>query len=157
MRLKIITCLALYQYPCVGHAREYPLPLEVHGAAVITSSKKYPYPSRWGYFSLTTPPPLWKFQFNFMLSFTNLKLPPFFNFCQLSFGWVLIFVQLKLLCKTHSALVSERTNNRCVKLSFPHLFSQIEIQKKKLSLADFKFKIEQIAIQLKIPVQVRLD
>lgn len=151
MRLKIITYLALYQYPCVCHAREYSLPLEVHGAAVITSSKKYPYPSRWGYFSLTTPPPLWKFQFiNFMLSFTNLKLPPFFNFCQLSFGWVLIFVHILHCCQ-------RGLNNRCVKLSFPHLFSQIEIQKKKLSLADFKFKIEQIAIQLKIPVQVRLD
>lgn len=32
--------------------------------------------------------------------------------------------------------------------------NQIEIHKKKLRVADFKFKIEQIAIQLKIPVQV---
>ena len=46
-------------------------------------------------------------------------------------------------------------DNRCVELSFPHFFSQIEIHKKKLSVADFKFKIEQIVSQLKIPVQVR--
>jgi len=38
-----------------------------------------------------------------------------------------------------------------------HFFSQIEIHKKKLSVADFKSKIEQIVLQLKIPVQVSFD
>ena len=44
-------------------------------------------------------------------------------------------------------------NRRCFKLFFP-LFLQVEIYKKKLSVADFKSKIGQIVIQLKIPVQV---
>lgn len=44
-------------------------------------------------------------------------------------------------------------NSRCFKLLFP-LFLQVEIYKKKLSVADFKSKIGQIVIQLKIPVQV---
>ena len=96
-------------------------------------SKKYPYPSYWRSFSLTTPPPHHP---------TTPPSPPpqpgnfglasllTWNFCLPSMGWVSICSRtacavcavLRLLCKTHDFLhcFQRGHNDRCVKLSFPH-------------------------------------